>query len=123
MSIVVPGGAAYALILIILLIGLYGTLLKQDLFRKLIGLFIFQSAIILFFIAGSVQEGGTVPIVDPVQAQARYVNPLPHVLMLTAIVVSAATTGVALALLLTLYRRYGTLDEEQILARQRGEWP
>lgn len=113
--------APYALIMTILLIGLYGTLLKRDLLRKLIGLFIFQSAIILFFIAGSVREGGTVPVVDSALAQTRYVNPLPHVLMLTAIVVSVATMGVGLTLLFTLHRHYRTLDEEQILARQREE--
>ena len=107
----------------LLAIGLYGTMGKRSLVKKLIGLNIFQSAIILFFIAGSLKEDATVPIlehgpqaVDP----SLYVNPLPHVLMLTAIVVSVAITGVALALLLRIHRQYGTLEEDELLERVRA---
>ena len=103
----------------LLVIGLYGMLGKRNLVKKLIGMNIFQTAIFLFFIEGSTKIGATVPVIDPLlgTAASQYVNPLPHVLILTAIVVSVATTGVALALLVTLYRRYHSLDEGIILER------
>ncbi len=103
-------------------IGLWGMLAKRNLMKKLIGMNIFQTAIILFFITGSSKSGATVPIFDPeigVANPALYHNPLPHVLMLTAIVVCVATSGVALALMLLVYRNYKTLDEREILKRMR----
>ncbi len=103
----------------LLVIGLYGMLGKRNLVKKLIGMNIFQTAIFLFFIEGATKIGATVPVIDPLlgTAASQYVNPLPHVLILTAIVVSVATTGVALALLVTIYRRYHSLDEGIILER------
>ena len=105
--------------------GLYGMLSKRHLVKKLIGMTIFQSAVILFYVAGSMKDGGTVPILlgahgkgGPVHPE-DYVNPLPHVLMLTAIVVSAAITGVALAFIVRIHRRYGTLDERALLEQVR----
>ena len=80
----------------LLVIGLYGMIGKRSLIKKVIGINIFQVAIILFFIAGSVKDDATVPILqegaDHVVDPAAFVNPLPHVLMLTAIVVSVAIT-------------------------------
>jgi multicomponent Na+:H+ antiporter subunit C len=110
---------AYFMTAGLLVIGLYGMLGKRNLVKKLIGMNIFQTAIFLFFIEGATKLGGTVPVIDPQlgSVAARYMNPLPHVLILTAIVVSVATTGVALAILLTVYRRYHSLDEEVILER------
>ena len=107
-------------------IGLYGMIGKRSLIKKLIGMNIFQSAIILFFISGSLREGATLPILEvvdghistPVNPEA-YVNPLPHVLMLTAIVVSVAITGVALAFLIRIYREFHDLDEESLLEQVR----
>ena len=100
------------------MIGFYAMMAKKNLIKKLIGMNIFQSAIILFFISIGAKRGGTIPIVPehvhgPVKV-SQYVNPLPHVLMLTAIVVSIATTGVALAVLITIYHRYKTLEEDEI---------
>jgi multicomponent Na+:H+ antiporter subunit C len=105
----------------LLVIGLYGMVGKRNLLKKIIGMNIFQTAIFLFFIQGGAKPGATVPIWDPRIATeaAGYINPLPHVLILTAIVVSVATTGVALALLITIYRRYGSLEEATILERMR----
>ena len=104
---------------VLMVIGLYGMLLKHSLIKKLIGLNVFQGAVILFFIAGSEKAGATVPIlVDGGAADpALYVNPLPHVLMLTAIVVSAATNGLALALMIRIFEGHRTLDEREILER------
>jgi multicomponent Na+:H+ antiporter subunit C len=87
--------------------------------KKLIGMNIFQWSIILFYISIGAKKGGTIPVVDPslhpVIRALDYVNPLPHVLMLTAIVVGVATTGIALTLLILIYRKYGTLEEDEIL--------
>ncbi|MFC1967870.1 cation:proton antiporter subunit C [Chloroflexota bacterium] len=116
------GDYTYFLTAVLMAIGLYGILAKRNLVKKLIGMNIFQSAIVLFFISGAAKWGGTTPIVDPrsgIPDPAMYVNPLPHVLMLTAIVVLVATTGVALALLLSIYRQYHTLDEQEILSKMR----
>ncbi len=110
---------SYIMIVILLVVGLYGMLAKRNLVKKVIGLNIFQSAIFLFFIKGAIKEGATVPVIDPelgVEA-GLYFNPLPHVMILTAIVVGVAITGVAMALLLTIYRHYGSLDEHRIMER------
>ncbi len=116
---------------ILMMIGLYAMLAKRNLVKKLIGMNIFQTAIILFYVSIGVKKGPVqVPIIltehgHVVQAirATDYLNPLPHVLMLTAIVVSIATTGVALAVLILIYRRYQTLNEDEILAlrQQRRE--
>jgi multicomponent Na+:H+ antiporter subunit C len=107
----------YLLVLVLLAIGLYGMLAMSNLVKKIIGMTIFQTAIYIFFIEGSVKDGATVPVIDPELGSdpALYVNPLPHLLILTAIVVGVAVVGVALALLVVLYRRHGTLDEDAII--------
>ena len=107
----------------LLAVGLYGMIGKRSLVKKLIGMNILQSAVILFFVAGSLREGATLPILLEHGAgnaeAADYVNPLPHVLMLTAIVVSVALTGVALAFLVRIHREFGSLDEEYLLEQVR----
>ena len=102
---------------LLIAIGLYGMIGKRSLVKKLIGMNIFQSAIILFFIAGSLKDGATLPILfeGEVARAEDFVNPLPHVLMLTAIVVSVAITGVALAFLVRIHREFDTTDEEELL--------
>ena len=112
----------YYLSTVLLAIGIWGMFAKRNLMKKLVGMTIFQVAIILLFISSSVKFGGTVPTFDPsigAADPALYANPLPHVLMLTAIVVMLATSGVALAILLIIYRRYHTLDEQEILKMMR----
>lgn len=113
----------YLLTVIMLLIGLYGMLMKRNLVKKLIGMNIFQGAIILFFIVHAYKYGASVPVHDELLGDhpEAYMNPIPHGLMLTAIVVSVATTGVALALLTMIYRRFGTIDEYELLRKLRGE--
>ena len=107
--------------IILMMIGLYAMIGKKNLIKKLIGMNIFQSAIILFYVSIGVKAGATVPILSghghshEVIEAAKYINPLPHVLMLTAIVVSIATTGLALATLILIYRKYNTLEEDEIL--------
>lgn len=109
----------YVLMALLLAIGLYGMTMKRNLLKKVIGMTVFQTSIYLFFIQGATKLGATVPVRAPeygAQA-AAYINPLPQVIVLTAIVVGVATTGVALALLLVTHRRFGTLDEDAILEK------
>ena len=123
------GGYAYVATALLLVIGLYAVLVKRNLVKKLIGLNIMQAAIILTWVASATRPDATVPVLDShghhgaeaLVDAAEYINPLPHTLMLTAIVVGVATTGVAFALLISIYRRYGTLDEAELLQRMRGE--
>ncbi len=114
----------YLFVLALLAIGLYGVLAKQDLVKKLIGLVIFSTAIYIFFIEGSLQEGGTAPVIDERGSDpALYVDPLPHLLILTAIVVGVGVLGVGLALLVRIYRAHGSLDEYVVAARLAGRVP
>lgn len=111
----------YWAVICLLVIGLYAMITKKNLVKKIIGMNIFQTAIILFYVSIGAKRGATIPIImhghgdssHTVHA-AEYINPLPHVLMLTAIVVSVATLGVALALAMKIYFQYGTLEENEI---------
>lgn len=119
----IVSGYNYWAALILIMIGLYGMIAKNNLLKKVIGMSIFQSAIILFYISISYKGGATIPIIDHGHGVADhaaidpnlYVNPLPHVLMLTAIVVGVATLGVALAVLQKIYRVHGTIEEDEIM--------
>jgi multicomponent Na+:H+ antiporter subunit C len=116
----------YALVVVLLSVGLYGVLVRRNLVKKVIGLIIFHTAIYLFFIEGSVKQGATAPVIDPDIGTdpALYVNPLPHLLILTAIVVGVGVVGVAFALILRIHRAYGLLDEHAVLAAlDRAESP
>ena len=116
------GHYAYWFTLALLAIGLYGMMMKKNLVKKLIGMTIFQVSVIIFYIASSSKWGGTVPVMDKaidVADSTKYINPLPHTLMLTAIVVGVATTGVAFALVISIYKRYRTLDETVLLERMK----
>ncbi len=162
----------YCIYVVLLLIGLYAMIAKNNLIKKLIGMSIFQTAIILFYVSVGVKDGATIPIYKPEhdphghhaehQAHAEpqdanvseadegngtvaldnhsgadapphgpqaltdeetseYANPIPHVLMLTAIVVGVATLGVALAVVQRIYRAYGTIEEDEIMLRLQQE--
>ncbi len=105
---------------VLLLWGLYITITHHNLVKKLIGLYLVQTSVIFFLVTTGAKEGATVPVIlegmGPVTADA-YVNPLPQVLTLTAIVVQIATLGVSLGLVSRIYRKFGSLDEDQILAK------
>ncbi len=155
----------YWLYVILMMIGLYAMIAKNNLIKKLVGMNIFQTAIILFYVSIGYKKGATIPIIQNahgdnhgvqeaanhvvehgvkaahtvehgVQAAAHaveqgahevaihaadYINPLPHVLMLTAIVVSVATFGVAMALAVRVYQRYQTLEEDELRMRLSEE--
>lgn len=113
----------YWIYVALMMIGFYAMIGKRNLVKKLIGMNIFQTAIILLFVSAGVKHGGKIPILNKYEVLekgvevAGIVNPLPHVLMLTAIVVSVSVTGVALAILLRIYREYGSLEEDEILEK------
>jgi len=119
----------YWVYITLMMIGLYAMIAKNNLVKKIVGMNIFQTAIILFYVSIGAKRGATIPILEyahnghgaaeQVFHAADYINPLPHVLMLTAIVVGVATLGVALALAIRIYDRYKTLEEDDILAQIR----
>ena len=113
----------YWIYIILMMIGFYAMISKRNLVKKIVGLNIFQTSIILYFISIAAKKGASIPIVVHGHGQEtinafQYVNPLPHVLMLTAIVVMVGTFGVALAFIIRIYRSYGTLEEDEILAQE-----
>jgi multicomponent Na+:H+ antiporter subunit C len=112
----------YWVVLALLAIGLYGIFASGNLARKLIGMVVFTTAIYLFFIHGSLQVDGTAPIIEEALGTdpAAYVDPLPHLLILTAIVVGVGVLGVGLALLVRIHRSHGTFDEAIIAERLSG---
>ncbi|MHC5012082.1 MAG: cation:proton antiporter subunit C [Planctomycetota bacterium] len=112
----------YVVYILLMVIGLYAMLARGNLVKKIIGLTLLQTAVFLFYISIGKVESGTVPVIWPAaerpegMATAPYENPLPHVLMLTAIVVGVGVTAVALALIVRIKAAYGCIEEEDILA-------
>ena len=105
---------------VLFLCGLYIAITHHNLVKKIIGLYVIQTSVLFFLVTFSAKQGATVPILlaGPGAIEARaYVNPLPHALTLTGIVVGVATLGVALSLVAAIYRTYGSLDEEEVLKR------
>jgi len=102
-------------------IGLYAVVARANLIKKLIGLSLFQTAVFLLFITVGKITGATAPILDA--AYKVYSNPLPHVLILTAIVVSVSTLAVGLALAIAIKRDYGTVEEDEIHSKDSGTGP
>lgn len=121
----------YWIYITLMMIGLYAMIAKNNLVKKIVGMGIFQTAIILFYVSIGAKRGATIPILEHGHGEqgheiashmahaVNYINPLPHVLMLTAIVVAVATLGVALALAIRVYNRYNTLEEDEILEQIR----
>ena len=118
----------YWLYVILMMIGLYAMIAKNNLIKKVVGMNIFQTAIILFYLSIGYKKDATLPIIEMAGEGGHgaheaaihaidYINPLPHVLMLTAIVVSVATFGVAMALAVRIYQRYQTLEEDELRMR------
>ncbi|CAM2070316.1 cation:proton antiporter subunit C [Sulfidibacter corallicola] len=133
----------YWVYIVLMMIGLYAMIAKNNYIKKLIGMTIFQTAIMLFYVSIGAKQGATIPIIDhhgdggdhgeaaeavghAVETAAHaagsldpdaYVNPLPHVLMLTAIVVGVATLGVAMAVVQKIHDQYGSIEEDEVLKR------
>ena len=105
----------YWVFAITLVIGLYAVISKANLIKKLIGLSIFQSAVFLMYITMDKVEGGTAPIIQAGLEDQVYSNPLPQVLILTAIVVGVSPLALGLAIIVRINERYGTIEEHEIL--------
>lgn len=108
----------YCLVLILFFLGMFGMIVCKNYMKKVMSMNIMQVAVILFFLCFAQKSGAMIPILDGTTTNPdAYINPLPHALMLTAIVVSLGTTGVALALLMRMKDKYGTVEEEELLRR------
>ena len=106
----------YWIVIALMMIGLYMVIAQGNLVKKIIGLNIFQTSVFIFYISVGKVDGGAAPILT--EGEALYSNPLPHVLILTAIVVGIATTALALALTIRIKRAYGSIEESDIQAEE-----
>jgi multicomponent Na+:H+ antiporter subunit C len=114
----VPGHFAYAVTIFLMIAGLFIVIARGNLIKKLVGLGIFQTSVYLLYIAPGKLIGGTAPIVS--ESFLVYSNPLPHVLILTAIVVGVATLALGLALVVRIREAYDSIEEDDILAADRA---
>ena len=102
----------YWVVFVLMMVGFYIVIAHGNLIKKIVGLSIFQTSVFIFYISMANVDGGTAPILaDNIQ---QYSNPLPHVLILTAIVVGIATTALGLALAVRIKESYGSIEEEEI---------
>ncbi len=113
----------YFIYIFLIMLGMYGVFIKNNYMKKIIGLNIVQTAVILFFISTAAKKDATIPILEHISnhdshravQSVHYINPLPHVLMLTAIVVAVATLGVALAMVIKIFKDIKTIEKDKIL--------
>lgn len=104
----------YWIYILLMMIGFYAVIAKPNLVKKIMGLGLFQTGIFLFYISLGKVEGGTAPVHMPAAAEVSYSNPLPHALILTAIVVAVSTLAVALAVIVNIKQAYGTIEADEI---------
>ena len=114
---VFAGHYNYGVTIFLMVAGLYIVIARGNLIKKLVGLSLFQTSVYLLYIEPAKIIGGTAPIIDP----AFKLYSLPHVLILTAIVVGVATLALGLALVVRIHEAYGTIEEEEIFAREGEE--
>ena len=103
----------YWIVIILMMTGLFILISIHNLVKKMVGLTIFQTSVFLLYISLGKVQGGTAPILTGIKS-SLYSNPLPHVLILTAIVVGVATTALGLALILRIKSEFGTIEENEI---------
>jgi multicomponent Na+:H+ antiporter subunit C len=118
------GHLNYWLFILLMMIGLYIVIARGNLIKKIVGLNIFQTSVFMFYISIGKVSGGTAPIfpIDmKINPATVYSNPLPHVLILTAIVVGIATTALGLALIVRIREAYGTIEDEDITLLESQE--
>ena len=109
----------YWIVIVLMMIGLYIVIAHGNLIKKIVGLTIFQTAVFIFYISIANVEGASAPIL--VEAISQNSNPLPHVLILTAIVVGIATIALGLALAVRINEAYGSIEEESIQNQDNQE--
>ncbi len=102
----------YWIVVFLMMAGLYIVIARGNLIKKLVGLNVFQASVFILYISMGKIEGGTAPIIEP--GIKVYTNPIPHVLILTAIVVGVATAAVGLALVVRINEEYGTIEEDEL---------
>ena len=108
-----PGLYNYWIMVVLMMVGFYIVMSSGNLIKKLVGLNVFQVSVFVFYISMGVIKGGSAPIIEP--NIHLYSNPLPHVLILTAIVVGVATTALGLALVVRIRDTYNTIEDDEIL--------
>ena len=114
----------YWVVIFLMMVGFYALISRGNLVKKVVGLNLFQTSVIIFYVSTGKIVGGTAPILIEDDhggaegaAEVLYSNPLPHVLMLTAIVVGVATMAMALALVVRIKETYGTIEDDEIQER------
>lgn len=110
----------YWVFAIVLMVGFYAVIVRNNFIKKLLGLSIFQSAIFLMYITMDKVEGGTAPIIQKGVTDPIFSNPLPQVLILTAIVVGVATTSLGLAIIVRIKESYGSIEEDEVMAKDQA---
>jgi multicomponent Na+:H+ antiporter subunit C len=108
----------YWIFIFLMMVGFYILISRRNLVKKIVGLNIFQTSVFIFYISMGKIIGGTAPIVVEGAEEQVYSNPLPHVLILTAIVVGVAVTAVGLALVVRIKEAYGTIESDEIVAQE-----
>jgi len=112
----------YWVVIFLMMTGFYIVISRGNLVKKVIGLTIFQTSVLLLYLTMGKVRGGTAPIMlDTYDPTTAYSHPLPSVLMLTAIVVGIATSAVALALIVRIKETYGTIEEDEIAAMEADD--
>jgi multicomponent Na+:H+ antiporter subunit C len=109
----------YWIFIVLMMIGFYIVMAQHNLIKKIVGLNVFQVSVFVFYISMAKVDGGSAPILS--ESVSVYSNPLPHVLILTAIVVGVATTALALALVVRIRDAYGSIEEDEIEAAERDQ--
>ena len=107
----------YWLVIVLMMTGLYVVISRSNMVKTVIGLNLFQVSVIMLYVSMGKVTGGTAPILE--EGITVYSNPLPHTLMLTAIVVGVATTAVALALIVRIREAFGTIEEDEVIEAER----
>lgn len=113
----------YWIVVVLMMTGLWIVIAHANLVKKIVGLGVFQASVFIFYISTAKLDGGTAPIVTDLAAVGAtgYSNPLPHVLILTAIVVGVAVTAVGLALVVRIKEAYGSIEEDEIQAKDEAD--
>jgi multicomponent Na+:H+ antiporter subunit C len=115
----IPGLLNYWIVIILMMSGFYVVISHGNLVKKIVGLNVFQVSVFVLYITMSKVDGGAAPILD--DAIKNYSNPLPHVMILTAIVVGVATTALGLALIVRIRDAYGTIEDDEIVKQERDD--
>ena len=114
-----PGHYNYWIVIVLMMSGFYILISRGNLIKKMVGLSIFQTSVFILYISIGKVTGATAPILD--DAFDSYANPLPHVLILTAIVVGIATTALGLALIVRIREAYGSIEEDDIYRQDQDQ--